>query len=175
MSELTKEELEAIDDILNDNTDDYEVAKPKIEVPKEKPKPLFIPQNSRYNSKTSLGRYSPMKPQIRPKQESKKCIIPCIGGPDLESGATLDLSNPKFCSNLICVSCDHKVIRFPNYKWSPNTDYLFLRNNYPDTVQKNLIPARGVCAYCCQCTFCEETSTKHLNTFNSTWACRGHY
>ena len=190
-SSLTKEELDAIDDILNDSSDEIDTYipnhKPILQLPpkeKEKPRILSLPTNNRFQSKTSLGRPHAALSSAAPssafgikKSELptlKKCTTPCIGGPDLEAGMTEDLTCPKFCTNLICVSCDHKVIRFPNFRWAPSTNYLFLRNNYPDTVKKNLIPAPGVCAYCCQCTFCEETTTKHLTTFNSTWACRGH-
>ena len=176
---LSPDTLAAIDDILNDTSD---IALPEpIKIPelsiKPKQKTLVGNNNSgRYHSKSSLNRLpaSPL-PKIEKPKKPAKCITPYIGGPDLEVGMTTDILNPKFCSNLICVSCDHKVIRFPNYRWAPSTNYLFLRNNYPDTVQKNLIPAPGVCAYCCQCTFCEESKLKPLNSFDSTWACRGHH
>ena len=176
--ELSPDELADIDDILNDTSDlllPEPIRIPEIKI-KEKPKPLSTNNSGRYHSKSSLTRLpqSPL-PKIQKPAKVQKCITPYIGGPDLEVGLTTDILSPKFCSNLICVSCDHKVIRFPNYRWAPSTNYLFLRNNYPDTVQKNLIPAPGVCAYCCQCTFCEETKLHPLNTFDSTWACRGHH
>lgn len=176
--ELTPAELADIDDILNDSSEVklYEPKNiPNIRI-KENSKPLTLNTNSsgRFQSKSSLNHIPPSPVKGIIPKTNKKCIVPCIGGPDLPTGKTTDLTEPKFCSNLICVSCDHKVIRFPNYKWAPSTDYLFLRNNYPNTVQKNLIPAPGLCAYCCQCTFCEESSTKQLSSFDSTWACRGH-
>ena len=143
---LSQDERDAIDDILNDSTDSFLIGLPE-------------PQNL------------PVSPLTK---NPKKCTMTCIGGPDLESGITREISSPKFCSNLICINCDHKVIRFPNYKWAPKTDYLFLRNNYPNSVDKNLIPQQGVCAYCCQCKFLEESRTKTLSSFDTTWACRGH-
>ena len=104
----------------------------------------------------------------------KKCLSVCLGGSDLPVGITTESSGPHFCSSLICVSCDFKVSRYPDKRWKKGTDYLFLRNNYPEKVQQNLIPAKGWCAYCCQCTFCEENEIKKLSSFTSNWVCRGH-
>lgn len=170
---LSPDELAAIDDILGDESDPAPESLPVDQLDCELG-PLSIPSPTKSHSKSSLNRSANSAMRHSPSIPSLKCAVACIGGPDLPSGRTSDVTTPHFCSNLICVSCDHKVIRFPNYKWSPNTDYLFLRNNYPDTVEQNLIPAPGRCAYCCQCTFCDETDVKHLNSFNSTWACRGH-
>lgn len=172
---LSPDELAAIDDILGEESDHEAPQSLPLDALSDTPKPLSIPSPIKNHAKSSLHRNINSPVRRSPSQPSAKCSIPCIGGPDLPSGRTSDITSPHFCSNLICVSCDHKVIRFPNYKWSPATDYLFLRNNYPDTVNQNLIPAPGRCAYCCQCTFCDETEVKHLNSFNSTWACRGHH
>lgn len=185
---LSFEENQLIDDILGDGDDDFGLPpipapKPKVEIaptpsPKQKPNVLNFQTNTNrgFHAKSSLSRPTGASGFKKTESSSStKCITPCIGGPELQVGQTTDLASPRFCSNLICVSCDHKVIRFPNYRWNPDTNYLFLRNNYPDTVQKNLIPCKGTCAYCCQCTFCEETATKHLNSYSSTWACRGHH
>jgi hypothetical protein len=66
------------------------------------------------------------------------------------------------------------VVRFADRIWKDSTDYLFLRNNYPDTVQQNLLPAPRWCAYCCQCTFCHEQKLRKLPPFSTNWVCRGH-
>lgn len=36
------------------------------------------------------------------------------------------------CNSLRCTSCDFNVVSYKNYAWTEATDYLFLRNNYPD-------------------------------------------
>lgn len=107
-------------------------------------------------------------------QITQKCNGIYLGGTDLTNGATLSSTDPHFCSSLICISCDHKVSRYLNKRWKPETDYLFLRNNYPNTVAQNLIPAEGWCAYCCQCTSCEEQRTRKLSPYTTHWVCRGH-
>lgn len=108
------------------------------------------------------------------QSHSVKCTGIFVGGTDLPEGITTSSSDPHFCSSLICISCDMKVSRYFNKRWKPGTDYLFLRNNYPETVSQNLIHAKGWCAYCCQCTFCEEEKTRRLPSFSSNWVCRGH-
>jgi hypothetical protein len=87
---------------------------------------------------------------------------------------TSDVGDPHHCSTLFCVSCDHEVIRFLNRKWRESTDYLFLRNNYPNTVSQNLLPAPRWAAYCCQCTHSSEQATRKLPPFSTNWVCRGH-
>lgn len=103
-----------------------------------------------------------------------KCVQVCIGGTSMPVGATTDVNKPRSCSELFCIHCDHPVVRFTDCKWTPNTDYLFLRNNYPDTVRSNLLTSRGSCAYCCQCTFCTEDDAKKLAPYDTSWVCRGH-
>nr|XP_027210403.1 protein C8orf37 homolog [Penaeus vannamei] len=57
------------------------------------------------------------------------------------------------CNQLRCLECDCAVITFEGFQWSDNTDYLFLRNNYPVTarLRSRLNPIRGTRAYTCQC------------------------
>lgn len=105
---------------------------------------------------------------------AQKCIQICLGGTALPVGRTQDAQSPHFCSNLFCISCDHMVIRFGDRRWNKSTDYLFLRNNYPDKVEQNLMYAPGWCAYCCQCTFREEQGIQRLAPFSTNWVCRGH-
>lgn len=189
MTRLSPDELAVIDDILNNSVDI------------EKQEPTLIPgmpliQNAKsnllnistknlsnskfYQSRVSLSpqplhQLSSASKKVNIPEITAKCATVYVGGPNLQAGMTRNMSEPRFCSNLICVSCDHKVIRFPNYHWNAETDYLFLRNNYPDTVQKNLVPFPGSCAYCCQCTHMDEMSLRRLDSFSCTWACRGHH
>lgn len=104
-----------------------------------------------------------------------KCTGIYLGGTGLDVGVTVFPDQPCFCSNLSCLSCDHIVLRFPDARWKKETNYLFLRNNYPNQVDRNLLRAPGWCAFCCQCTFREERTTTRLSTFATNWVCRGHY
>lgn len=126
---------------------------------------------------TSPIRVAPTRQRSSSRVESplKKCVQVCLGGTRVPVGMTTDLDDPHFCSNLFCISCDHIVVRFPDRRWKESTDYLFLRNNYPDTVQKNLLFAPGYCAFCCQCTFAEENGVKKLPPYSTNWVCRGHH
>ena len=132
-------------------------------------------------AKEAPPQQKPKSPLSRPHRgmsvvnhNSRKCVQICLGGTDLSPGYMNDTLEPHFCNNLFCLSCDHPVIRFNDRRWDKSTNYLFLRNNYPDTVQPNLYVAYGWCAYCCQCTFCEEKEIRKLPPFSSNWICRGH-
>lgn len=129
-----------------------------------------LPSNENKNT-NNITRKSPISEN---QSFPMKCSAIFVGGTDLPDGITTNSSDPHFCTSLICISCDHKVSRYLDKRWKAGTDYLFLRNNYPNTVSQNLIPAKGWCAYCCQCTFCEEEKTRKLPSFSSNWVCRGH-
>jgi hypothetical protein len=103
-----------------------------------------------------------------------KCSHVFLGGTHLKDGITIDEDNPSFCTSLFCISCDHPVLRFRDRMWSGATDYLFLRNNYPDTVAANLLRAPRWCAFCCQCTFQHEQKLRKMPPFSTNWVCRGH-
>jgi hypothetical protein len=155
------------------SSDDDEFVK-SILGPDDDNDPLFTPSHS----PVSIGHpKSPSNRQTANFESSSnplKCVHLFLGGTSLTDGITVDSNDPHFCSNMFCISCDHLVIRIPNRRWKESTDYLFLRNNYPDTVKQNLIPAARWCAYCCQCTFCQEQELKKLPPFSTNWVCRGH-
>jgi hypothetical protein len=109
----------------------------------------------------------------RPGKVSK-CSHVFLGGTHLQDGVTLSEDNPYFCTSLFCISCDHPVLRFRDRMWSDTTNYLFLRNNYPDTVAANLLRTPRWCAYCCQCTFQHEQKLRKMPPFSTNWVCRGH-
>jgi len=111
---------------------------------------------------------------IRSGIKSKKCAKIFIGGTDILPGWTENVLNPHFCTNLQCLKCDHIVLRFPDSQWDKSTDYLFLRNNYPNTVSKKLIKSFGYCAFCCQCTHIDTNQVQGLSGFETNWVCRGH-
>ncbi|OHT06988.1 hypothetical protein TRFO_24873 [Tritrichomonas foetus] len=134
---------------------------------------IFDSPNHDFDSFSS-PKHSKQPISQKSSNEIRKCSSICLGGTDLPVGMTVDSSDPHFCSSLICISCDLKVSRYPDKRWKAGTDYLFLRNNYPDKVHQNLITATGYCAFCCQCTFCEENTLRKLSSFSSNWVCRGH-
>ena len=163
---LDNDELAFLNDMLNDNNHDSD---PFTDFDAPDP-PSF--QRDVMNH-VPLPR-SPRSP-VPSGTKSRKCTEIYLGGTSITPGMTSFPDDPHFCSNLSCLSCDHIVIRFPDSRWAPETDYLFLRNNYPNRVDRNLKRAPGWCAFCCQCTFREEKDLKRLNPFSSNWVCRGHY
>ena len=155
---LNSSEIDIINEILGSDSDD------QLDPLSETPKPI-----SNTNKKVNPER----KHKPNSNANSIKCTQIFVCGTDLQPGITTP-SDPHFCNNLFCLSCDHPVIRFENYQWAKDTDYLFMRNNYPEKVQSKLIRSNGYCAYCCQCTFYSENSLRKLSSYSSNWVCLGH-
>lgn len=162
---LNEEELDFLNNLLDEETDDNESM--DFAIP-----PMTAFQDDVMNH---VGMSNSPRSPVPSGSISKKCREIYIGGVSVEPGITIFPDEPHFCSNLSCVSCDHIVLRFPNSRWAEETDYLFLRNNYPNRVDGNLIVAPGWCAFCCQCTFKAEKKLQRLSPFSSNWVCRGHY
>ena len=57
-----------------------------------------------------------------------------------------------------CSKCDMRVLRFADYRWAPDADYMFFRNFMPnvDKMRTKLQPDDGQCAFACQCTWVTE-------------------
>lgn len=197
MSGLNADELEIIKDILGTDDDDPIFGNQRNQA--DNNKNVYSTNSQNFNSKANIKGSSscnsnhsfsvePIEPPAHPltpkyssnnmfgspKGPVQKCTSVCIGGPNIPVGMTTETSGPHVCSNLSCIKCDHNVLRFPDRRWKKTTDYLFLRNNFPENVQQNLVIAPGWCAYCCQCTFCEEQNLRKLHAFSSNWVCRGH-
>lgn len=193
MSEINPDDLEIIKDILGDDDDDPIFGNRKNQTNKSKSmlsnndnnqknqNPITTDQyistkksdhTISINSKTANNNSNPIIGlQSGPVQ---KCTSVCLGGTKIPVGMMTETSEPHTCSNLYCIKCDFNVRRFPDRRWKKSTDYLFLRNNFPENVQQNLVISPGWCAYCCQCTFCEEQSFRKLPAFSSNWVCKGH-
>ena len=180
MNGLSDDDVEFLKDILGPDSESEDLVN---ESPKRPPLPTKLPSRSIQSPprSPSVGAESPVR--LTPTHQrrasrvyggTRKCVQVCLGGTKMPVGMTSDTQDPHFCNNLFCISCDHIVIRFPDRRWSQATDYLFLRNNYPEHVQRNLVFAPGWCAYCCQCTFCEEQGVKKLAPYSTNWVCRGH-
>ncbi|XP_066956796.1 cilia- and flagella-associated protein 418-like isoform X1 [Macrobrachium rosenbergii] len=88
------------------------------------------------------------------EESPKRCTTPLIGGTSLPLGMTT-VATKRSCDQLRCIKCDSPVIFFEGFIWTEDTDYLFLRNNYPDLerLRSHLDSLRGGRAYACQCSF----------------------
>lgn len=107
---------------------------------------------------------------------SKKCGKPCLSGTSVPNGMSTGVTL-RACNKLRCLVCDLAVITFEGFTWTSNTDYLFLRNNYPDVgrLRSHLESQRGSRAYTCQCQHRSIRETKYIDTEkNLKWICGGH-
>ncbi|XP_029929086.1 cilia- and flagella-associated protein 418 [Myripristis murdjan] len=84
----------------------------------------------------------------------RKCCPVFLGGSATTNGVGTALSN-RSCDQLRCTSCDFRVLMFDDYEWDSSCDYLFLRNNMPDSqkLRAKLKRRRGLRAYACQCSW----------------------
>lgn len=81
------------------------------------------------------------------------------------------------CDNLRCLDCDLAVLAVDGFCWDDTTDYLFLRNNYPDmaSLRARLEPQRSVRAYACQCQHRSVDEPLTVGSDGSLkWVCAGH-
>eukprot|EP00746_Dinoflagellata_sp_MGD_P008603 gnl/MRDRNA2_/MRDRNA2_117239_c0_seq1.p1 gnl/MRDRNA2_/MRDRNA2_117239_c0~~gnl/MRDRNA2_/MRDRNA2_117239_c0_seq1.p1 ORF type:complete len:566 (+),score=129.47 gnl/MRDRNA2_/MRDRNA2_117239_c0_seq1:97-1698(+) len=74
-----------------------------------------------------------------------------------------------------CMQCDFTVLRFENFEWAPEANYLFFRNYYgkPKKLPRMLKGSDGMSAYCCQCAFKSVSSREDLKTVadGTRWKC----
>jgi len=106
---------------------------------------------------------------------STKCFPLLIGGSGDPPGLSTTVSK-RCCSSLRCFNCDFGVEMFDNYRWSPDTDYLFLRNNMPDfaKLQSRLLSRRQSRAYACQCQWTNAQEMVELSgELKRLWHCAG--
>eukprot|EP00095_Tigriopus_kingsejongensis_P008802 maker-scaffold1329_size47409-snap-gene-0.12 protein:Tk08802 transcript:maker-scaffold1329_size47409-snap-gene-0.12-mRNA-1 annotation:"protein c8orf37 homolog" len=92
------------------------------------------------------------------RKHSTEGLLPRQCQPVLLGGALIPMGwgsnlNPRSCDQLLCLSCDSKVVFYDNFQWNKEVDYLFLRNNFPDfhRLQAGLSSRPGCRAYACQC------------------------
>lgn len=158
-NDLTKEDLNLINDILDSSLSDSD--DPYFEYPRQK--------SNKYTTYLKVPN-SPKKTGDR----HVKCADIFLGGTKLKPGITTFFTEPHFCTNLHCIRCDHMVLRFPDFRWSDGVDYLFLRNNYPNKVKSKLVPSKDSCSFCCQCTYKTYKDMQKLSMYDTSWVCRGH-
>uniref|UniRef100_A0A0R3UKA0 Cilia- and flagella-associated protein 418 n=1 Tax=Mesocestoides corti TaxID=53468 RepID=A0A0R3UKA0_MESCO len=77
---------------------------------------------------------------------------------------------------LRCLECDHDVATFSGYKWKKSTDYMFLRNNYPNfsKLRCNLAICKSSRAFCCQCNWTDVKQPTRLDPRQFNWVCTKH-
>ncbi|KAG0718458.1 Protein C8orf37 [Chionoecetes opilio] len=105
-----------------------------------------------------------------------KCSSPCLAGTAVPAGIPTGVTL-RACDCLRCLKCDMAVVTVDGFCWSRATDYLFLRNNYPDLsrLRARLEPRRGARAYACQCQHCSFTEpTTVAQDGTVKWVCGGH-
>lgn len=63
-----------------------------------------------------------------------------------------------------CMQCDNSVIRFVGCEWSPDVDYMCVRNFHgkPNKLRPMLNLNSGCTAYCCQCSWKNAVSSETL-------------
>ena len=85
---------------------------------------------------------------------------------------------PRSCDNLMCLSCDCKVVSFDGWRWSDGADYLFLRNNFPDfqRLSSQLVPDRSARAYGCGCSKASPKEMREIVELDPDlkWVCMKH-
>jgi len=104
-----------------------------------------------------------------------KCFPLLIGGSSESIGLSTTVSK-QCCSSLRCYNCDFSVVMFDNFRWSPDIDYLFLRNNMPDfnKLQSRLLSRRNSRAYACQCQWINaQEITELTGELKRLWHCGG--
>ncbi|XP_053490227.1 cilia- and flagella-associated protein 418 isoform X2 [Ictalurus furcatus] len=84
----------------------------------------------------------------------KKCCPVYLGGSSTACGVGTSVTQ-KACDQIRCTSCDFRVIMFDDQEWDSSCDYLFFRNNMPDSnkLRVKLKRRQGARAYACQCSW----------------------
>lgn len=119
-----------------------------------------------------------LKAEKKPAAQSggRKCCPVFVGGSAVTHGVGTALSN-RSCDQLRCTTCDFRVLMFDDYEWDPSCDYLFLRNNMPDSqkLQAKLKRRRGLRAYACQCSWHSAREPADLREQTQLrWVCGKH-
>ncbi|KAK7067276.1 hypothetical protein SK128_019012 [Halocaridina rubra] len=127
------------------------------------------------------------EPPLQPHDESsdtpthsssakRRCANVSIGGTSMPIGLATSATQ-RSCSTLRCLQCDSPVVSFDGFTWTDETDYLFLRNNYPDMdrLLSHLDSSRGSRAYACQCKFRSVSNELDLDDDKDLqWICGKH-
>ncbi|XP_033856591.2 cilia- and flagella-associated protein 418 isoform X2 [Acipenser ruthenus] len=93
------------------------------------------------------------------------------------SSSSCHVASRKTCNQLRCTACDFRVATFDDYEWDQSSDYLFFRNNMPDSnkLKAKLVRRRGTRAYACQCSWRSIQNLVDLKTDKELkWVCGKH-
>ncbi|XP_013880025.1 cilia- and flagella-associated protein 418 [Austrofundulus limnaeus] len=119
-------------------------------------------------------------PQVEKKLSTqsggRKCCPVFLGGSSVTNGVGTATSK-RSCDQLRCVSCDFRVLTFDDSEWDASCDYLFLRNNMPDSLKlrTKLRKRRGSRAYGCQCSWSSASEiTDVRDRPQLRWVCGKH-
>ncbi|KAK6490808.1 protein C8orf37-like protein isoform X1 [Huso huso] len=107
---------------------------------------------------------------------SRKCCPIYLGGSSTSCGVGTSISQ-RTCNQLRCTACDFRVATFDDYEWDQSSDYLFFRNNMPDSnkLKAKLVRRRGTRAYACQCSWRSIQNLVDLKTDKELkWVCGKH-
>jgi hypothetical protein len=114
--------------------------------------------------------------------QKQRCCQVVLGNALAQRGFRASSFSPCVCNALLCSQCNFKVLFFPQMRWQSSADYLFFRNNMPNTdkLSTKLERSEQSGAYCCQCqcTSVSATEGKRVLTIGSAqdpqWICTGH-
>ncbi|CAN0306136.1 unnamed protein product, partial [Ectocarpus fasciculatus] len=107
----------------------------------------------------------------------RRCGTVFVGGVTTDRGFCASSLSQRACDKLRCTDCNFEVLCFHGRAWDDQTDYMFLRNNVPDTTKLSarLQPCSDSCAYACQCSWQNVKDVRALSpTERPRWACGGH-
>lgn len=131
----------------------------------------------RSSKKSTSLQNSPLYTNSSQSQKSKsvKCF-PFVYLSNTDEDGLSKSNTIRSCNSLRCTSCDFNVVSYKNYAWTEATDYLFLRNNYPDDdkLMTNLYKNYNSRSYCCQCRSITINTRTKMNTTDLTWVCARH-
>ncbi len=78
-----------------------------------------------------------------------------LGGSKCVLGATPSKFRNIVNDQLLCLKCMCEVVRFADFQWADDVDYMFFRNYWPEPERllPKMIARKGCAAYCCQCSW----------------------
>ncbi|KAM4601446.1 cilia- and flagella-associated protein 418 [Polymixia lowei] len=126
------------------------------------------------NERLQKGPEAERKPSAQPG--GRKCCPVFLGGSSITNGVGTAMSQ-RSCDQLRCTSCDFRVLMFEDQEWDSSCDYLFLRNNMPDSerLRAKLRRRRGARAYACQCSWFSARDVADLrDQVQLRWVCGKH-
>ncbi|XP_007532273.1 cilia- and flagella-associated protein 418 [Erinaceus europaeus] len=106
----------------------------------------------------------------------KSCSPVYLGGTTAPCGVGTNTTQ-RVCNNLRCIACDFLVVTYDDYIWDKSCDYLFFRNNMPESrkLKTKLMKQKGARAYACQCSWRNiEEVTPLQSDRQLRWVCGKH-